>query len=128
MYDESESRNSRYKLIHNLNKLISIVNQNNNNLIYGMGVTYKDNKIYSEIDHRTIGNGNNLIESINSLCQEIESLDTDSLDDYYKNELNNVYNDLHELILTGNTEYSNGKSIPNLEVILKTHNTLASKI
>ncbi|KAL6612728.1 hypothetical protein LY90DRAFT_500732 [Neocallimastix californiae] len=96
--------------------------------MYGTGVIYKDNKIYKEIDHRTIGNENNLLESINSLCQEKESLDTDSLDDYYKNELNNVYNDLHELILAGNTEYSNGKSIPNLEVVLETHNTLASKI
>jgi len=52
--------------------LVSIVNQNkNNNLIYEMGVTYKDNKIYLEIDHRTIGNGNNFnnfLESINSLC------------------------------------------------------------
>ncbi|KAG4098338.1 hypothetical protein H8356DRAFT_1672841, partial [Neocallimastix lanati (nom. inval.)] len=95
MFDESESMNS------------SIVNQNkNNNLIYEMGVTYKDNKIYLEIDHRTI-----------VYVQEIESLDTDSLDDYYNNELNNV-----------NTLHSNGKSIPNLEVILKTHDTLASKI
>jgi len=48
--------------------------------------------------------------------------------DYYKNELNNVYNDLNELILTGNTEYSNGKLIPNLEVILKTYIIIGSKI
>jgi len=35
---------------------------------------------------------------------------------------------LNELILTGNTEYSNGKLIPNLEVILKTYIIIGSKI
>ena len=128
MHNEPESRNSRNRLIHDLNKLVSMVNQHNNNLMYGMGATYKDNKIYAEIDYRTIGVGNNLMESINNLCNEIESLNIDSLDDTYREELNNIYNDLHELVLTGNTEYNNGKLVPNLEIILKTHNTLASTI
>ncbi|ORX46952.1 hypothetical protein BCR32DRAFT_288238 [Anaeromyces robustus] len=128
MNNESGSRNSIYKFIYNLNKLVSITNLHNKNLMYGMGVIYKDNKIYAEIDHRTIGNRNNLLESINSLCKEIESLDIDSLDDSHREELNNIYNDLHELHLISNAEHNNGKLVYNLEIMFQTHNALASKI
>lgn len=54
--------NSKYyrkNIIINLNKLLSIVNINNGNLMYSLGVMFEDGKISSEIDYSCIGEGNN---------------------------------------------------------------------
>ncbi|ORX64140.1 hypothetical protein BCR32DRAFT_251268 [Anaeromyces robustus] len=123
--------NSKYykkNIINNLNKLLSIVNLNRGNLIYGLGTRFEDGKISSEIDYRTIGEGNNLNEALDNLCELTETLDVSSLSDDHKNELRKLYENFHDMILRVNKEYDHGKIISgnsNSHVIYKLHNSLA---
>jgi len=121
-----KSKYYRKNIIHCLGNLVSIVNINNGNVIYGLGIIFKDGRISSEIDYRTIGEGNNLNESINSLCKLIEKLDPDSLNDVYKNELYNIYDKLHDMILIVNEEYNNGIISDNGNIIYILHNSVAT--
>ncbi|ORY21678.1 hypothetical protein LY90DRAFT_707382, partial [Neocallimastix californiae] len=120
--------NSKYyrkNIIINLNKLLSIVNINNGNLIYGLGVMFEDGKISSEIDYRSIGEGNNLNEALNSLCELTETLDISSLSEDHKNELRKIYENFHDMMSIVNEEYYKGKISDNSHAIYKLHNSLA---
>jgi len=63
---------------------LSIVNINNGNLIYSLGVMFEDGKISSEINYSCIGEGNNLNKALNSLCEIFETLDINSLSEDHK--------------------------------------------
>ena len=120
--------NSKYyrkNIIINLNKLLSIVNINNGNLIYDLGVMFEDGKISSEIDYRSIGEGNNLNEALNSLCELTETLDISSLSEDHKNELRKIYENFHDMMSIVNEEYYKGKISDNSHAIYKLHNSLA---
>ncbi|ORX49620.1 hypothetical protein BCR36DRAFT_370642 [Piromyces finnis] len=108
-----------------LNKIVIEDIKKEDYIEYYKRVVFKDGKISSEIDYRTIGKGNDLIESVNSLCKLIEDLDIDSLNDAHANELYNIYDKLHGMILFVNAEYYNGIISDNGGIIYKLHNSVA---
>ncbi|OUM58748.1 hypothetical protein PIROE2DRAFT_64209 [Piromyces sp. E2] len=124
-YEDSQSKYSKEKLINSVDNIVSIVNQNEGNHMYGIGTIYNEDHISSEIDHKSIASDSiNLNDAIDKLCEKINSLD-----ESYNNELTKIFNDINELHSINNNEYRiNNELSVNSEIVHKLHNSLAKKL
>ncbi|OUM56412.1 hypothetical protein PIROE2DRAFT_65548, partial [Piromyces sp. E2] len=120
----NEDSNSNYhndKLLDILNKLVKIINMDENS---GIGVKINQNTFLNEINPRTIASFDGLNNAIDELCKKINEIDNSRI-----NELRNVIDDIEIIKNTIILElYINGEPSINTEMIIKIYNTLNNKI
>jgi len=131
---DPQSKYHRNKLLRNIKKLLSLINEHNNNIINedSLGVKIDGDKFTSEIDPKSILESDNLMEGIQKMRDEIQNLDIDSLDEDKQNEYNeklyDITNELKEIKDANDHEYKI-KGIPSLnsEAVHILYNACASK-
>jgi len=131
---DSQSLHYKRKLLKNIKTALSIINEHNNNIINeeSLGVLIDGDKFSSEIDPMTILESETIEEGIDKICEGIESIDIDSLDEDKQNELNTkineIMNDLEELKAINQEEYEKtGEPSINSQIVHVFYNSVAKK-
>jgi len=121
-YEDSQSKYNKEKLINSIDNIVSIVNQNDRNPMYGIGTIYNEDNTSSEIDYKSIVSDSN--DAIDKLCDKINSLD-----DSYNNELSKIFNNIEKLYSINNKEYIlNDEPSINSELVHKLRNAIVKKL
>ena len=121
-YEDSQSKYNKEKLINSIDNIVSIVNQNDRNPMYGIGTIYNEDNTSLEIDYKSIVSDSN--DAIDKLCDKINSLD-----DSYNNELSKIFNNIEKLYSINNKEYIlNDEPSINSELVHKLRNAIVKKL